>query len=169
MILTIYTDQIKLAVDTETRKLAQMHIASEKAEERLEASLGEEFEDQAFFEQQCSMAVHSLLPRMMKYAMEVEVTRADGSTADGDDGNNDNVKPEENPTVKYDISLNVFSRHAVMAKSLAEAAHSYVVLHILHAWTTMTVPSMAAQYYERREAEADRLMRMLRTKQPPRP
>lgn len=190
MRITIQKDRLRLDVATETRKAGMMQVASDKQEERLEAQLGGEFSDEAYFSRRCQQGVSDLADVLHKYltGINYEYASASGDTGAYDDvprgqaGNNaleyrdysgqDDSSSDDDfglEVVQWVLTLSVDSRRSMMPYVLADMCHKYVVYHVLYAWAVMALPSLAAEYKEQQETARLEIQRYVYRKELPQP
>ena len=162
--LYIETNQIKLDVDTETRKASLMHVPEDKPLERIEASMGEEFSDLAYFTRQCKSAMDGVVAMLHDYVKTYTFMRDDSGEEEGEDthaGMNTLIYEDEVVIKMFSLSLLMPQRSSVMPGVLAGTIHRYMVYYILHMWAIMTMPAMAATYMEHRDSAAREILTMI--------
>lgn len=170
--IALDTSQIKLDVATETRKTALMLMAEDNPEGRIEASLGEEPSDMAYFSRREKQAVDALAALLHKYVKRVylETMIGDELTDDADTQMGTNLMFTSDEDVVFThvaLSLDLSPRRAALPYVLAGMAHKYVVYYILHAWAMMTMPQLTAAYLEQRESAAREILNYVTRKHPP--
>lgn len=88
MIIDIYKNQVKLMVGVEARKASLLQIDSEHPEERVEASLGAEYSDDAWFSHQCRQGVDMLASELHKFIEVEENPEVEATTEETEMGTN---------------------------------------------------------------------------------
>lgn len=159
MEITIYRNQLKLDADIETRKAGFFQIGKENADERNESQMSMEDSDKAYFERQCQQGIQGLMLILHKYVTGYK----EGESVTGKD-TSDNKRTD---TKSWSLTLEMDSKRNIHAKSLAELCHKYVLLHVLHAWSVMTMPGMAQNYMERKVLAEAEIKQMVYRKELP--
>mgnify|MGYP006982717802 FL=1 len=157
MDITLYRNQLKLDADLETRKASLFQVAKDHPEEQNEAQMGLEEGDKRYFERRCQEGIDDLLALMHRF-----VTGCQGEKVL--EGNGDNRLED---TKQWVITLKFDSRRNIVARSLANACHQFVLLTVLHSWAVATMPDLAGQYADRRKAAGLLIQKIIYHKEPP--
>ena len=188
MKITIKKDRLRLDVATETRKAGMMQVASDMQEERLEAQLGGEFSDEAYFSRRCQQGVSALTDLLHKYITSIDyeyhTTTGEGAiwsdAPRANQGDNaleysginvidDSTAEEDDVVMQWVFTLSVDSRRSTMPVSLADMCHKFIVYHIMYEWAVMALPSLASEYKEQQEAAKLEIQRYVYRKELPIP
>lgn len=157
MEITLYRNQLKLDADLETRKASLFQIQKDSPEEQNEAQIGLDEGDMRYFERQCQEGIDALLSLMHRFVRGCQGEKTL-------EGNGDN-KLENTKT--WVISLDFDSRRNIIARSLANDCHQFVLYNVLHSWAVMTMPNLAEQYNSRKNEAALRIQKTIYYKEPP--
>ena len=154
--LKIYRNQLKLEIDTETRKSGLFQV-TDNSENLLEAQIGNEFSDKTYFERKCKQGVDALLDVLHKFV--VSCNEEEFLDSSGDNVNEDN---------KYwSIVLNLDSRRSVVTTALASVCHKYIAYNMLYSWAVMTMPNLVEEYKDQRAATLIDIQRIVYRKETP--
>lgn len=106
MIIDIYKNQVKLMVGAEARKASLMQIDSEHPEERVEASLGDEYSDDAWFSHQCRQGVDMLASELHKFVEVVDEPEPEPDPTDDEPTNDEPTNNESTDEDPIDVDVN---------------------------------------------------------------
>lgn len=139
--ITVYRNQLKYEVDTETRKSAFFNVKGDAPELVDEAQLGTELSDADYFLRKCGQGVDALVDVLHKFVKKVNA--ADVLCKDGDN--------KLTTDKSWAITLNFDNRRNIITGSLASMCHKFIAYTVLYSWAVMTMPALAAEYKQQTE------------------
>lgn len=157
MELLIYRNQLKLEIDTETRKAGFFHVNPENQEAVNEAQLGTEFSDRSYFERKCQQGIDALLDILHKFVVSCNEEERELDSADN--------KLEDTKVWKLELTFD--GRRNIITRSLASVCHKYVAYNMLYSWAVMTMPNLVGEYKEQRQQTLLDIQRIVYRKESP--